>query len=114
MNNRLLVYEYLVAIGITSWAAIRGDTSIPTKNRARYAPWPPTIVMTSVAFGILSLVGAVSKPLAGTLGAGFLLAILTKTLGESKPFELSGIPQSKTFAEYGTSTKDDYLHIVTL
>lgn len=98
MNTRLLAYEYILAVGITSWAAIRGTGK--GSKRERYAPWPPTIVFTSISFGILSLLAGISAPLAGSLGAGFMLATLVKVLGDKDPFVLSGMPLSRTFQRY--------------
>lgn len=86
--NRVLAYEYILAVGIVSWAAIKGQGKPGTKHHQSYMPWPPTIVYTSLSFGILSFVAAASAPLAGTLGAGFMLAALTRALtpreGKSK------------------------------
>lgn len=108
-TGKLLAAEYVVAVSIVSWSAIKGtnqdvivDRDPPTKasKSVRYWPWPPTIVMTSAAFGILGLFATVQPELAGILGAGFLLAQLVRALGKGDFFELSGIPNSAAFKAY--------------
>lgn len=113
--GRFLAIEYAIAVGIVSWSAIRGqdsdvivDRDPPRKEtrRVHYLPWPPTVVMTSVSFGILGLLGTVQPDLAGILGAGFLLAQLIRVLGKGDFFELSGIPGSAAFKTYSEETAD--------
>lgn len=70
MGTKMLAGEYIIAIGVVSWAAIK-------KN---LAPWPPAIIYTSAAFAILGILSNVSPELAGVLGAGFLLAALIRVL----------------------------------
>lgn len=65
-TNRLLAAEVVTALGITSWGAIKQG----------YAPWPPNIMYSCVAFFILSGVAVFNDKLAATLGAGFLLALI--------------------------------------
>lgn len=114
-SGKFLAIEYAIAIGIVSWSAIRGqnsdvivDRDPPRKEtrRVHYLPWPPTIVMTSVSFGILGLLGTVQPELAGVLGAGFLLAQLMRTLGKGDFFDLSGIPGSAAFKTYSEESPD--------
>jgi hypothetical protein len=64
--GKLIGAEILVAVGITSWGAIKQGQ----------APWPPTIIGSMVAYCILLLLSAVSAPLAAILATGFLLALL--------------------------------------
>lgn len=96
MNTKaLLAAEYAVAVSIVSWSAIKGDD-----QGIHYWPWPPTIVMTTAAFGILGLVSTAQPELAGVLGAGFLLAQIIRGLGKGKFFDLSGMPNSTAFKTY--------------
>lgn len=106
---RLIAVEYALALGIVSWSAIKGESSQvivdhdPPRTEDRpvhYWPWPPTVVGTSVAFGILGMLGSVQPQVAGILGAGFLLAQLIRALGKGNFFELSGIPNSPAFQTY--------------
>lgn len=107
--QKLIGVEYVISVGIVSWSAIKGvnkdvivDRDPPRKeNQAvHYWPWPPTIIMTSAAFGILGVFAAVQPELAGVLGAGFLLAQLLRSLGKGDFFELSGIPNSPAYKTY--------------
>lgn len=93
MRNSIAV-EYIIAIGITSWAAIKGD------NGQHYWPWPPTIIYTSIAFGILGLLAIPQPELAGVLGAGFMLAQLIKVLTNGTSFDLSGLKNNPVFDHY--------------
>lgn len=83
----ILIGEYIIALGVSSWSAIK----------AHQAPWPPTVIKTSIAFGILGIAALGSPELATTLGAGFLLAQLIKTLNGGTPYT-GGVP-----AEVGNS-----------
>lgn len=110
MNTvKLLGAEYLIAVSMVSWSAIRGkeeniivnrDPPQTASKRVHYYPWPPTIVMTSVSFGILGLFATVQPELAGILGAGFLLAQIIRAYGKGDFFELSGIPNSTAYKVY--------------
>jgi hypothetical protein len=82
MSNRVLAAEYVVAIGFSSWAALK----------SKQLPWPPTIVRTSVAFGILYVLAQASPELASVLGAGFLMAQLIKVLENKTPYT-GGVPE---------------------
>lgn len=64
--NKVLFWEWLIAIGITSWGAIKQG----------YAPWPPNVVLSTIAMIILSMLEVVDERLSALLGAGFLLALL--------------------------------------
>jgi hypothetical protein len=122
-STKLIAAEYMVAVGIVSWSAIKGksqdvlvDRDPPTKeSRAvHYWPWPPTVIMTSTAFGILGMFATVQPELAGILGAGFLLAQIVRTLGKGDFFELSGIPNSAAFKLYNETQPDgSYYRILT-
>lgn len=80
--NRVLAAEYVVAVGFSSWAALK----------SKQLPWPPTVIRTSVAFGILFMVAQVSPELASALGAGFLLAQLIKVMENKAPYT-GGTPE---------------------
>lgn len=112
-TSTILATEYLIALSIVSWSAIKGTSQDVIVNRnppkkesqaVHYWPWPPTVVMTSAAFGILGLLSSVQPELAGVLGAGFLLAQLIRSLGKGDFFELSGIPGSAAFKTYNEQT----------
>lgn len=107
-TNRLLAAEYVVAVGMASWSAVKGD------GKTRYWPWPPTIVLTSVAFGMLGLLAIPQPRLAGILGSGFLLAQIVRALGKGNFFEISGIPKSAAFKVYNEKYGDNYYRIPTL
>lgn len=79
--NKVLAGEFVVAVGFVSWAAIK----------AGWAPWPPSVIYTGVAFGILGGVSVISPELAATLGAGFLLAALIRILSQDKTYR-GGVP----------------------
>lgn len=83
MSNKLLAAEFVVALGFSSWSALKD----------KQLPWPPTVVKTGIAFSILGMVGVVSPELAATLGGGFLLAQLIKLL-EKKTLYTGGAPKN--------------------
>lgn len=93
-TGRAIAVEYVIAVSISSWAAIKGD------GKEHYWPWPPTLVLTSVAFGILGLLAIPQPRIAGILGAGFLSAQIIRALGKGNFFDLSGIPNSASFKVY--------------
>lgn len=99
-TSKLLAAEYAVAVSVVSWSAIKGD-----KQGMHYWPWPPTIIMTTAAFGILGLVSSVQPELAGILGAGFLLAQLIRAFGKGDFFDLSGM-NSPVVKLYNEAYKD--------
>ena len=80
--NRILASEFVVAVGFSSWAALK----------SRQLPWPPTIIRTALAFGILYILAQASPELASALGAGFLLAQLIKVLENKTPYT-GGTPE---------------------
>lgn len=80
--QNVLIGEYIVALGVSSWGAIR----------QQQAPWPPTVIRTSLAFGILGIAALGSPELAATLGAGFLIAQLVKILNKQPPYT-GGVPE---------------------
>lgn len=99
MSNRILAAEYVVAVGFSSWAALK----------SRQLPWPPTIIRTSVAFGILYILAQASPELAGALGAGFLLAQLIKVLENKAPYT-GGTPElHQTTDQSGAHPSSDNL-----
>lgn len=79
--HAILVGEYIVALGVSSWAAIKSGQ----------APWPPTVIKTGIAFGILGIASFGSPELAAMLGAGFLLAQIIKVLNKQPPYT-GGVP----------------------
>jgi hypothetical protein len=91
MANRILATEYVVALGISSYAAIKDGQ----------APWPPTVIRTSIAFGILGMVAMMNERFAYVLAGGFLLAQLLKVYETGTPFT-GGAPENQT----GTVTGD--------
>jgi len=108
-TNKLLAGEYIVAISMVSWSAIKGD------GNERYWPWPPTIMLTTAAFGMLGLLATVAPEMAGILGSGFLLAQVIRALGNGKFFDLSGIPKSAAFKQYNEKdSQGKYYRILTL
>lgn len=64
--NKVLAAEYVLAVGINSWGAIRSG----------FVPWPAAIVRSGLAFGLLGLLATGAPELATILGGGFLLAAL--------------------------------------
>lgn len=67
-TNKVLAAEYLLALGINSYGAIK----------AGFVPWPAGLIKTGIAFGLLGLLAAGAPELATTLGGGFLLAAVLK------------------------------------
>jgi len=66
--GKMFAAEFIVAVGINSWQAIK----------AGQVPFPGTIIRTTAAFGILSLLWYVDDDLAALLGAGLLMALIVK------------------------------------
>lgn len=62
--NKVLAAEYVLAVGINSWGAIK----------AGFVPWPSAIMRTGLAYGLLGLLATGAPELAAALGGGFLLA----------------------------------------
>lgn len=83
MSNKLLAAEFVVALGFSSWGALKD----------KQLPWPPTVVKTGLAFAILGIVATISPELAATLGGGFLLAQLIKVLENKTPYT-GGAPKN--------------------
>lgn len=86
----VLIGEYLVALGFSSWAALK----------SQQAPWPPTVIKTGVAFTALGLLSFASAELASMLGAGFLLAQLIRVMNNKDPYT-GGVPTNIQFDLYG-------------
>lgn len=82
-TTRILAAEFVIALAFASWSAIKD----------KQLPWPPTVVKSAVAFGILGVTSTVSPELATVLGAGFLLAQLMRAL-EQKPAYTGGAPKN--------------------
>lgn len=68
-SKRVFAYEFVLCVGITSWGALKKG----------YAPWPPNIIYSTIAIGILSTLANFNEKLAVTLGLGFLLALIVGT-----------------------------------
>lgn len=99
MSNRILAAEFIVAVGFSSWAALK----------SRQLPWPPAVVRTALAFGILYVLAQASPELAGVLGGGFLLAQFVKVLENKTPYT-GGVPQlSQTTDQSGSHPASDNL-----
>lgn len=81
--NRTLAIEAIVALGISSWAALKDGQ----------LPWPPTIVLTCLAFGILNTFTFFDERLAVVIGGGFLLAQLLKLYESGQPYT-GGAPKN--------------------
>lgn len=63
-GNRILASEFAIAIAFITWQDLK----------AKYLPWPGTVVRVCSAFAILGIIGAASEEFAAALGGGFLLA----------------------------------------
>lgn len=98
--HNILIGEYIVALGVSSWAALK----------SAQAPWPPTVIKTSLAFGIVGIVALASPEVAATLGSGFLLAQLIKVLNKQPPYT-GGVPKTEMagnarhFAKFGNYSR---------
>lgn len=93
--SRLFTIEFFIAVGITSWGAIKEG----------YAPWPPNVVYSSVAMAILSLTAAIDEKLSVLLGAGFLLALILNNMSSGEG------TISQTFAAIPQTTGYDVLSL---
>jgi hypothetical protein len=98
--NKILAAEFIIAVGFSSWSAIKD----------KQMPWPETIIKTSVAFGVLGIVGTFSPELATVVGGGFLLAQLIKVMGGKEPYT-GGAPknQHNGYGEYVSKNGQKYL-----
>lgn len=82
-TGKVLAAEYVVAVGISSYGAIR----------AGFVPWPGAIVKIGLGFGLLGLLATASPELAVMLGGGFLLAdllIVATPSGSGNALDSSG------------------------
>ena len=70
-TSKVLAAEFVVSLGVNSWGAFK----------QKDAPWPATVILSGVAFGVLGIVALAAPELATTLGGGFLLASLLKLAG---------------------------------
>lgn len=73
-SQRTLATLFLLSLGIVAWAPIKKG----------YYPWPPMVMRTCTAYGLLSLVSIVSDEFAVLLASGFLLAQLVKVSSGTK------------------------------
>jgi len=80
-TGTVLATECGIALAFASWYSLKD----------KQLPWPPTIVKSTVAFGLLGVTATVSPELAATLGAGFLLAQIIRAM-EKKPPYTGGAP----------------------
>lgn len=67
-TTKILAAEYVIAVSLSSWGAIREG----------FVPWPAGIVRIGLGFGLLGLLATAAPELAVMLGGGFLLADLLK------------------------------------
>lgn len=67
-----LFAEYMTAVGITSWGALK----------KKKVPWPGSVVRSGVGFGMLGVVALGAPEFAVVLGAGMLLGLLVGTLNK--------------------------------
>lgn len=93
--QKLFTLEFFIAIGISSWGAIKQG----------YMPWPPNIVGSALAMAILSMLEGVSPELSVLLGGGFLLALLVSTMGDN------GSTIAQTFAALPQNVGYDVLSL---
>lgn len=91
--NKTLAIEFFIAIGINSWGAIKQG----------YAPWPPTIIASCIAMGILSLSSAIDERLAVLLGAGFLVASIMAIAQQQSGSQTGGSAASKWTGTFGAT-----------
>lgn len=87
-GNRILAAEFVILVGIASWAALR----------KQYYPWPPTIVKTALFTSLLGIISAASEEFAATLGAGFILANLVKMYSSGATY-MGGLPVDSAGAD---------------
>lgn len=66
--HRILAGEYILALGFTSWFAIKHG----------YWPWPTTVVKLSLSFGVFGLVAMAAPEFAVALTGGTLLGLFLK------------------------------------
>lgn len=95
-----LAGEYAICIALASWGDLSGKGN---PDGIRYWPWPASIVKVSVAFALLAVLGLVSEPLAGTMGAGLILAQILK-----RPVYKSGADAGKFVLGSGVPSPTKY------
>lgn len=71
--RRVLVAEYIVAIGFVSWLSIKNH----------YWPWPGTLVKIGVSFVIFALIAEAAPEFAAAMAGGVMLAAWLKWYQES-------------------------------
>lgn len=77
MNGRgLYLLAFLIVLGLISYNDI---------TKCKQLPWPPRIVATAIAFGVLDLFSIVSGDLAAVIAIGFVLALVANTLVANNP-----------------------------
>jgi hypothetical protein len=81
-TSKVLAAEYVLAVGISSWGAIRSG----------FVPWPAGVVKIGLGFGLLGLLATAAPELAVMLGGGFLLAdlLIVATPGSGNALDSSG------------------------
>lgn len=88
-SKGLFLLAFLIVLGIISYNDI---------SKCKQLPWPPRIVATAIAFGVLDLFSFVSEELASVIAIGFVLAIVANTLVANNPkLNPSGSQQLNSF-----------------
>ena len=82
-SNRILIGEYLIAIGFTSWFAIKNQ----------YAPWPGTLAKLSLSFAIFGIVSMAAPEFAAAIAGGTLLALFLKVYQSGLSTYQGGVPE---------------------
>lgn len=80
--NAALFGEYLTAVGITSWGALK----------KKKVPWPGSVVRSGIGFGMLGVVAMGAPEFAVVIGAGMLLGLLVGTLNSANWAKFAAVP----------------------
>lgn len=80
--NKVLVGEYMVAIGFVSWFAIKNQEW----------PWPGTIIKISVSFAIFGITAQAAPEFAAVFAGGVLLAAFLKVYSKGLSTYRGGVP----------------------
>lgn len=81
--NRILAGEYIIALGFTSWFAIKNQ----------YAPWPGTIAKLSASFVLFGVFAMFAPEVAAAMAGGTLLALFVKVYSSGLSSYQGGVPQ---------------------
>ena len=88
--NAALLGEYITAVGITSWGAIK----------KKKVPWPGTVVRSGVGFSLLGVVAMGAPEFAVVIGAGMLLGLLVGTLNNSGWTKFAAVPPEVIYPSF--------------